>query len=261
MPLRIACLLLLACCSSEAFSQSSDMSPDTEPGRIAFMTADVWPWGYLDAEGQPAGLLSEFAERLAHVAELPLDNRVLPHQRLLAEFKRGQGDYTVVFKNPDLDNLADSLGEVLSADILLVANPEFVGNLTLAALDGKRVGYISGTYYGEAFQQNDKLIKISVYSLDQAIEMLRINRLDAVISSDIVFHHSLISQGLQPNAFRYEIHTRGQTAHLYVSRQATNKHIAPRLQLALEKMHQAGKLRTLFYSELRSSADPLQSDH
>lgn len=258
MPIRIACLLLLACYATNVFSQDPDTSAETE--RIVFMTADVWPWGYLDAEGQPGGLISEFAERLAQVAELPLDNRVLPHQRLLAEFKRGRGDFTVVFENPDLDHLADSLGQVLSTDILLVANRDFTGSPTLEALAGKRVGYISGTYYGEAFQQNDNLVKIPVYNLDQAIEMLHINRLDALISSDIVFHHSLISQDLQPSAFRYETHTRGHTAHLYRSRQATNTHVAVRLQSALAQMQQAGELSRLFYSQLRSQPTPLQPD-
>lgn len=255
MHLRIACLLL-AFCTPNAFSQP----PDLESQGIAFMTADVWPWGYLDANAQPVGLISTFAERLAQVAELPLDNRVLPHQRLLVEFKRGLGDYTVVFENPKLDNFAESIGIVLEADILLVANREHTGKLTLKALEGKRVGYISGTYYGEAFQQNDNIIKIPVYNLDQAMEMLRIDRLDALISSDVVFYHSLISQGLRPDLFHYEVHARGQAAHLYMSHKATHKHLAPRLQAALHTLHQSGELRTLFYSELRSSAAALPLD-
>lgn len=262
MTLRIACLLLLTCYAANIFSQPADKSSETisdgASDRIAFLTADVWPWGYLDAEGRPAGLISQFAERLAHEAGLPLDNRVLPHQRLLAEFKRGQGDYTVVFENPDLDNVADSLGQVLSADILLVANQAFAGDLTLGALAGKRVGYISGTYYGEAFQLNDQLIKVPVYTLAQALHMLRIKRLDALISSDIVFYHSLIAQNLHPRGFRYETLTRGHPAHLYLSRRATNQTLAPRLQAALQHMHQTGELRTLFYSELRSASEPVK---
>ncbi len=257
MPLRITCLLLMAFYASNAFSQKADSGSEG----IAFMTADVWPWGYLDANAQPAGLISEFAERLAQVAGIPLENRVLPHQRLLVEFKRGQGDFTAVFENPKLNDVADSIGVVLKADILLVANREYTGPLSLAALEGKRVGYISGTYYGEAFQQNDTITKIPVYNLDQALEMLHINRLDALISSDVVFYHSLTSQGLRPSQFRYEVHTRGQAAHLYMSRQSPNKHLAPRLQAALEHLHQTGELRTLFYSELRSGAanSPLEN--
>lgn len=224
------------------------------------MTADVWPWGYHDAQGQPSGLLSDFIQRLAQKSGVPLDNRILPYQRLLAEFKRGRGDYTVVFENPEFAGLADSLGQVLSSDILLVANPDFVGDLTLGALAGKRVGYISGTYYGEAFQHDEQLIKIAVYNLDQAIEMLRINRLDAVISSDIVFYHSLLALDLRPDTFRYVTHISEQPAHLYISGRAANRHLAIRLQAALANMHQSGELRTLFYSPLRASANPLQPD-
>lgn len=253
MPLRLTCLLLMALYAPNAFSQEAD--PESEA--IVFMTADVWPWGYFDANAEPDGLISEFARRLADVAGLPLNNRVLPHQRLLVEFKRGQGDFTVVFENPKLNDVADSIGVVLKADILLVAKSDYTGELSLAALEGKRVGYISGTYYGEAFQHNDTITKIPVYNLDQAMEMLHIDRLDALISSDVVFYHSLKSQSLQANQFRYEVHARNQAAHLYMSHLATNRHLAPRLQAALEHLHQTGELRTLFYSQLRSGATTL----
>ncbi|MBQ0777229.1 MAG: transporter substrate-binding domain-containing protein [Pseudomonas sp.] len=249
MAFRFICALLLALCTPTAFGD--DQTPEAE--KLLFMTADVWPWGYLEDNGAPAGLLSVLAERLAQEADLQLDNRVLPHQRLLSKFKHGEADYTVLFENPYLDEFADSLGVVLSSDILLVTDKDYSGKLTLAALQGKRVGYISGTYYGEAFEQNDSLTKIPVYNLDQAIEMLQLDRLDALISSDIVFHHSLKARELQPDVFRYAVHTRGHAAHLYISRQATNRQLAPRIQAALAQLDKSGELRRLFHSEVRSS--------
>lgn len=249
MVFRFICALFLALCTSTAFGD--DQTPEAE--KLLFMTADVWPWGYLEDNGAPAGLLSVLAERLAQEADLQLDNRVLPHQRLLSKFKLGEADYTVLFENPYLDEFADSLGVVLSSDILLVTDKDYSGKLTLSALQGKRVGYISGTYYGEAFEQNDSLTKISVYNLDQAIEMLQLDRLDALISSDIVFHHSLKARELQPDVFRYAVHTRGHAAHLYISRKATNRQLAPRLQATLAQLDKSGELRRLFHSEVRSS--------
>ncbi|PCC99293.1 hypothetical protein EAO82_06655 [Halopseudomonas pelagia] len=250
MACRFLYALLLALCVPNAFGDNHKVEAD----RLLFMTADVWPWGYLEKDGTPAGLLSILAEQLAQEAQLKLDNRVLPPQRLLSKFKEGEADFTVLFENPYLDGFADSLGVVLSADILLVTAKDYTGKLTLGALEGKRVGYISGTYYGEAFEHNAEVIKIPVYSLEQAIEMLHLDRLDALISSDVVFHHSLKALELQPDVFRYDVHTRGQAAHLYISKRASNEGIAPRMQAALASLDKSGELRRLFYSEVRSGA-------
>lgn len=250
MIFRFLYLLLLTLYIPHALGDEHKIEAD----KLLFMTADVWPWGYLEKDGTPAGLISVLAEQLAREAELKLDNRVLPHQRLLSKFKEGEADFTVLFENPYLDGFADSLGVVLSADILLVTDNDYTGKLTLGALAGKRVGYISGTYYGEAFEHDTEVIKIPVYSLEQAIEMLHLDRLDALISSDVVFHHSLKALDLQPDVFRYEVHTRGQAAHLYVSKRASDQPIAPRIQAALASLEKSGELRRLFYSEVRSGA-------
>lgn len=246
MLLRLACLVLLIH-SSFALSEAAP-APQKQ---LLFMTADVWPWGYVDPEGMPTGLISQFAEQLASTAELPLHNRVLPHQRLLADFQRGQADFTVLFENPYLDDLADSVGVVLNSDILLVSNHSFPGELSLTALAEKTVGYIRGTYYGEAFEQDQRIIKIPVYNLDQAIHMLLIGRLDALISSDVVFHHSLLAQQLSADHFHYQILTRGHAAHLYLSRKASHPELLPRISAALEQMRVTGELERIFHSSLR----------
>lgn len=248
MLLRLACVLLALALSANASSATKE--PDSAP--LMFMTADVWPWGYHHADGQPAGLVSLFAERLAHHAALPLYNRVLPHQRLLLEFRQGQADFTVLFENPLLGDIAESIGVVLRADIMLVANQDYSGELTLDGLKGKKLGYIRGTYYGEAFNQSRHLTKIPVYNLDQAIDMLRINRLDALISSDIVLEQSLMAKNLSVELFRHQVITHGHAAHLYMSRRGDHPHIKPRLQAALEKMRRSGELDSIFHSQIRS---------
>lgn len=252
MLLHLACVLLTLTLSANAFSATEE----TESAPLMFMTADVWPWGYLHTDGQPAGLLSLFAERLAHHADLPLNNRVLPHQRLLLEFRQGQAGFTVLFENPLLGDIAESIGVVLQADIMLVANRDFPGELTLEGLKGKKLGYIRGTYYGEAFNQSRHLIKIPVYNLDQAIDMLRINRLDALISSDIVLEHSLLAKNLSVDLFRHQVITQGHAAHLYVSRRGEHPQMKPRLQTALEKMRRSGELDSIFHSQIRSEPAP-----
>ena len=218
--------------------------PGDEPAR--FLSADVWPWAYLDERGQPAGLLHTLAERLTDLAGLPLHNRVLPHQRLRHEFRLGHGDFAVLFENPTLDEFALPLGEVLRSTMFLVAPIDSTRPLSFEALAGRPVGYIRGTYYGEAFEQDQGMIKIATHDLDQALQMLDAGRLDAFLSTDILLYHTFSAQGIDPSRFRMRMYDSEFAGHLYMQRGASLPDYGARLKAALEIMRETGELEEIF---------------
>lgn len=240
------CLWVLLLCT--VLPVSAEQPP------IRFLTADVWPWGYLNSEGEPAGLIAEFAERLSEVSGHPLDNRVVPHQRVIHSLQFRQADVTVVFENPALQQAAMSLGEVLRTDVLLLTLRDSSLSLDLGALSDVRVGFIRGTYYGEVFAAKQDIVKIPVHSMAQGIEMLELGRLDAMMSSDIVFLHTLKTVGLDAAEFRFAAQVSGQPALLYISRQALHPEQADALRSALETLRASGELARLF-------AKPSLEDH
>jgi ABC-type amino acid transport substrate-binding protein len=221
-------------------------STSAEPQPIRFITAEVWPWGYIDAGGQPAGLLPHLARRLSEASAHPLQNRVVPHQRLLQEFRSQKADFTVLFENPALDDVAFSIGEVLRADVLLITPPDSALPMELKSLGGRRVGYIRGTYYGEEFAANTEIIKIPIHSMVQAIDMLQLGRLDAMVGSDMVFFYTLRALRLETSGFRFAAHLTSQPAHLYMARQAMHPEQAAILRSALDELRRNGELARLF---------------
>ncbi|UAW97654.1 transporter substrate-binding domain-containing protein [Halopseudomonas nanhaiensis] len=221
-----------------------------------FMSADVWPWAYLDERGQPAGLLHTLAERLTEVAGVPLHNRILPHQRLRHEFRLGHGDFTVLFENPTLDDFATPLGEVLRSNMFLVAPADSTGTLSFEALAGRPVGYIRGTYYGEVFEEDQGMIKIATHNLDQALQMLAAGRLDAFLSSDVLLYHTFLAQGIDPSHFRIRVYTSGLAGHLYMQRMASRPDYGPKLRAALDTLRESGELEEIFRVPLVS--EPMQ---
>lgn len=237
----ISCLIVvLAVCAATTHADTYD----EEPAR--FMSADVWPWAYIDEAGQPAGLLHTLAQRLAAEAGLPLKNRVLPHQRLRYEFRLGHGDFAVLFENPDLHDFASPIGEVLRSDMFLVTSADSSRELTFEALAGKPVGYIRGTYYGEVFEKDQGLVKIAVNNLDQALYMLKLGRLDAFLSSDILLYHTFLAQGIDPSGYRMRIQSRGYSGHLYMRREPSHPDQGPRIRAALETLRESGELAEIF---------------
>ncbi|PKM31168.1 MAG: hypothetical protein CVV07_03120 [Gammaproteobacteria bacterium HGW-Gammaproteobacteria-11] len=244
MLFRLTCLILSLYCITPA-----QAAPETDPQTttLDFLVADVWPWGYINAAGEQDGLIVNFVRRFAAEAELPYSVRILPHQRVLSELQRGQPGLAMLFENPYLDDYAISLGVVLNTDILLIRKHGDSQPPSLAALAGKPVGYIRGTYYGEAFEHDQQIIKIPVNNLDQAIDMLRLGRLDAMMSSDVVFLHTLAALGLKPADYQSVVTSAGHPAHLYQSAQQTDSALTRRLQQHLQTLHDSGELLELFY--------------
>ncbi|WP_373185144.1 substrate-binding periplasmic protein [Halopseudomonas sp.] len=249
--LLVIFLLLASCSAMGSHGNNSANAP-------VFLIAEVWPWGYLDENNQPAGLITEFASRLSSRAGIEMHYRVLPHQRVLANFRGHDGDYTMLFQNPVVDSFAERVGLAQISDILLITPRDSRQKLTLAGLSGKRLGYIGGTYYGEAFSADRGIIKLPLSSLDQAIRMLELGRLDALITSDILLHHTLRQMQLDPQAFRSRVLTRGHVAYLYASRDNTTAIHLPAIQAALEEMRDSGELDSIFRNALQ--LPPLVTD-
>ncbi|GGC85616.1 substrate-binding periplasmic protein [Halopseudomonas salina] len=237
--------LLITSCSAVG-------APVTQPPATpTFLIAEVWPWGYFDKDNQPAGIIKRFASRLSEQAGIEMNYRVLPHQRVLADFSRSDGDYTMLFQNPEVDSFAERVAMVQVSDIMLMTHRESRLNLTLGALAGKTLGYIGGTYYGEDFHADQRIVKLPVSSLDQALRMLQLGRLDALITSDILLHHSLRQAQLDPGIFRAQVLTRGHEAYLYVSHGSRTAAHVPLVRAALEEMRANGELDEMFRNSLQ----------
>lgn len=233
----LAALLLMS-----ALPSHGDVTAPPRP--LLFVTAEVWPWGYRDAEQLPAGKASELATRLAESAGLGIENRVLPYQRVLYEFQQGQADFAILFENPDLDSFAVNLGEVIQTVVYLVALRDSPLELELGSLAGKKVGHIRGTVYGNAFDQDEGIVRVPVSNMEQAIDMLKRRRLDALVSSDFAFSNTLSAMGLTNTEFRIRLLTDTQAANLYMSRRPRHPEHGILLRDTLEQMKQDGSLKS-----------------
>jgi ABC-type amino acid transport substrate-binding protein len=135
---------------------------------------------------------------------------------------------------------------ILEANILLIALQRSSQRLMLPALAGRTLGYIGGTYYGEAFQADTDIVKIPLSSLDQAVKLLQRNRLEALTTSDILLHHSLQQAQLDPRALRARVLTRGHAAYLYATRDNSASPHATAVRAALVEMRESGEMQAIF---------------
>lgn len=242
------CLYIFLACALAAPTpaHSSESTSSAGEAVLSFATADVWPWGYLAENGNPAGTLVEFAIRVAAVANLPLTNELRPHRRAVLELASGESDFVVLFESPAAKAAGVAVEAVLSVQILMAGRAGGRYPLTIEGLAGKTVGYIRGTYYGERFQHDKGIRKIPVNGLAQAVTMLQLGRIDALVSSDQAFYRTLRDLDLSVAGFRTDVVIAEQKACLYMSRKAKHPELYYPVQKAVREMRHTGELAEIF---------------
>ncbi|PXX91068.1 hypothetical protein DIT71_11260 [Marinobacter vulgaris] len=244
-------IVLTALQASPAFAAEQN---GQEP--VTFSIPDVWPWGYEDDGGQQKGSLIEVVDRLSEITGIPVIPQLRPLRRAIVELRSGAANFSILFQSPELDIEAVNVSSVSEVNILLAAMAYSDYPLTLAALKGKRVAYIRGTYLGEAFEADTDVLKVPVNAVSQALELLTVGRISAILASDHNIYRTLSSLNMSRDTLRYKQHVPGLTGTLYMSRAASRPEAARKFSAALERMQADGELREIFYGKVESAYKP-----
>ncbi|WP_150909663.1 substrate-binding periplasmic protein [Marinobacter halotolerans] len=239
---RIRYLALFVCLAFAPVAVASDEV-------VTFAIPDVWPWAYEDDKGVPRGSLVEIVHRLSELADVPVSFRLRPLRRALVELEAGAVNFSLLFESPVLDARAVNVGQVLQISIMLAAPVNTNYPLTLEALEGQRIGYIRGTYLGEAFRKDTGVNKVPVALITQAVEMLSLGRLSAVLASDHAILKALHAMDLSPGVLRYRNHVPGQRGALYMSRESSRPEVAEKFRQAIVTMKKNNELERIFFGE------------
>ncbi|MDL0430130.1 transporter substrate-binding domain-containing protein [Marinobacter sp. TBZ242] len=223
---------------------------------VTFAIPDVWPWAYEGDNGEPQGSLVEVAERLSELTGIPVVPRLRPQRRAIVELRNGTANFTILFQNPQLDVEAINVISVTRVNILLAAMAESEYPLTLSELKGRRVAYIRGTYLGEAFERDADVVKVPVTAISQAVELLSLGRISAILASDHNIYRTLSSLNLNRDLLRYHEHVPGQVGTLYMSRAASRPEAASRFSEAVQQMEADGELHRIFYGRAINAGQP-----
>lgn len=234
---------------------ASSAEPDTEEP-VTFSIPDVWPWAYEDDAGELRGSLIDVATRLSEMTGVPVVPRLRPLRRAIVELQTGAVNFSILFQNPHLDVEAINVSSVTQVNILLAAMAETDYPLTLRELKGKRVAYIRGTYLGEAFEKDTEVVKVPVNAISQAVELLSLGRISAILASDHNIYRTLSSMDLSRDLLRYSQHVPGQKGALYMSRAASRPEAARKFRAAIEQMEADGELQRIFYGKSTSTSKP-----
>lgn len=243
---------VLALVSIAGISSASAGQPAADDA-VTFAIPDVWPWAYEGNNGEPQGSLVEVAQRLSEKTGIPVIPRLRPLRRAIVELRKGDVNFSILFQNPELDMEVINVSSVTQVSILLAAMADSDYPLTLDGLKGQRVAYIRGTYLGEAFKRDTEVVKVPVNAISQAVELLSMGRISAILASDHNIYRTLSSLDLSRDLLRYREHVPGQQGTLYMSRAASRPAAARKFSIAIEQMVADGELHRIFYGRAASA--------
>lgn len=241
---RVCCLACLMGFSSLSAIAETSLQRSLETA--VFAIPEVWPWGYEGRYGQPAGTLVNLAHRLVAIADVPLVYELRPHRRAISELLQGQVDFVVLFQSPEVEAGAIDLGTVVQTKILLTALKDSPFDLTLEGLGGQSVAFINGTYYGEAFANAPQIRKFPVRDIFQALEMLKLGRVSAILCSDQALFHTLHALHMSLDDFRIDVFRNGQEGRLYMAKEAAHPELREPITRALNQLRADGELAYIF---------------
>ena len=232
-------------------------SARAEPAHATFSLPDVWPWAYESEHGEQEGSLIALVKRLSELSGVPIRAELRPLRRVIREIRSGQVGFTFLFRSPELDQAAVPVGKVIDVNLMLLALASTDYPLNLKALAKERVAYIRGTYLGEAFEHDTTVVKVPVSSVGQAMDLLKMGRISAILASDHNILRTIQARKLLFRQFRYEQHVAGQPAVLYRSAMGGHPAHAEKFADALASMAQSGELKQIFFGSderMRASA-------
>ncbi len=163
------CLLLVMLIPAQALSAS-----------VRFGIMGQPPYGFWSGNGEARGYLYDIADAILARAELPGDNRVLPHKRLLSALESGERNCSLFAGTPEVRKrfrLVEPLGCTLQAGILPAAGIDLKRYEDLSNLS---IAVSRGVSFNTRFDNDSALNKVVTknYYLDAV--MLKRGRVDAV---------------------------------------------------------------------------------
>jgi hypothetical protein len=177
---------------------------------------DIAPWGRTGPDGRPAGVYATLFKRLSDLSACPLEQRLTPIPRAVAEVTRNVAHATIMLDRADLNEWAVELGEVTRLQIELWL-PKGSKLRSLDDLAGKTVGVLRGPSYHEAFDRDTRIQKNPVTSPQNQLEMLAKGRLDAAIAVRENFITALSALHLGADAFAPPVVLEQRVVKLWVS--------------------------------------------
>lgn len=119
-----------------------------------------------------------------------------------------------------------------------------------------RTGAVNFSMLFQNPERDTDVVKVPVHVVDQALDMLSLGRISAILASDHNLFRTLSSRKQSRDTLRFSEHVPGLNGTLYMSRAASRPEAARRFSAAIEQMQADGEIHRIFYGKATSAYKP-----
>ncbi|TDT38628.1 amino acid ABC transporter substrate-binding protein (PAAT family) [Halospina denitrificans] len=219
---------------------------------IVFSLAAIDPYAREVPGGEPQGVLVEIVKELRSRTGLPLRYHVRPHGRTLLELEEGIADFVPSFATPGVERIGERVGHIATARVLVLGRDGDESINSLAGLNGDNVGYLDGTWYGRAFEKNEKIHKVPVNDVAHGVRLLKRGRLKAVVATEIAIPPGYNPEHTDDSTLKILLELEPNEGKLYMSRRSSRDKASELIAEALKAMHKDGTMDRLLEARFRT---------
>jgi polar amino acid transport system substrate-binding protein len=205
---------------------------------ITFSTPSFAPFYYSSENELCKGVALGTFERIAVHTNLRFEHVPYPYARILHSLKSGQLDVGLIFKNSTLIDHVNYIGPVSKSKVVVLTN-SLRSITTYADLSNlNAIAVIRSANYEHKFDNDNSLRKVPVENYAQAINMLKLGRVDGVVGSVIGLDYQLRRQNIDVNILTNAYVLGEKEWWLHLSKKSLLKNIQLQLRLAVKKGYQ-----------------------
>lgn len=213
-----------------------------EEEKIEVRTIGISPYG-IDNNGQLSGAYYDLANQLFG-SKVNINHAIYPYARIIHELQTGQTDLTIMFKYDELENYVTYIAPLPPLQNVIVAlSGEHFKSIT--ELEGESIAYLRGANFSKAIENNDAITLYRTKNFTKSIEMLKAERVAAVIGPFEALVMAAKNLGDSVEMFGTPLVVSERTPWLQISNKSKNKFDVTKLREQFINSLENNKLEAL----------------
>lgn len=183
-------------------------------------------------QGVAVSVLQQISEHLTQ----PITVLPLPYTRIIYSLNHEKLDLALIFKNKHMVNSVEYIGPISQSKVVVLTELNNTINSYKELTRLKVIAVIRNAKFDDKFDLDTALNKVPVESYHQAIKMLNLGRVDAVVGSFVGLEYELRVQKLDVKRLDKAFQLGNKEWWLHFSKNTSNPQLLSQLQLAAEKV-------------------------
>lgn len=207
-------------------------------------TIDVAPFGFLDKDGKPTGMMYEISNRIAEEAGMQYSNDIVPYPRTILDLESGSADFVLRFNNEKLPQIAVPVISIIAMPTIVVGKSS-TNFKSLEDLHGKTVGLLRGGKFDDKFDADTAIKKYDAKDYEQILKMIMVDHLDAGIGSNVGLYYSASKAGIKQADLGQPLVLSSKDFILHFSKKTADQKTMDALKAAVERLQKQDEIKKI----------------